>query len=353
MKATISHEKQKQRMKKKYFLPVFIVLFFGMLPFAMNAQPKIEHDLERIIKEAKVPGMQVMHIKEGVSKLYSVGVKEIHSGNPVTPNTLFQACSMSKTVFAYAALILSDKSVFNLDTPLSNYWEYPRLNEEPEGKKITARMVLNHTAGFPNWTKPKGSKLKVSFEPGKGFSYSGEAFLYLQFVLEHLTGQKIEEIIANEVFKPLGMSSSSYLYSDKMEDNFANGHDELKPLALRKYMRENVAYSLITNASDYTNFIQKALINGEGLKPETHKMMLEASSQRNKNIRSGLGVMMQSNEKGKAVFHNGSNPGFRCFFFTYPDTGESLVCFTNGTNGSKIKKEIATLFLGKQTFNSF
>lgn len=339
---------------KKYCSRIIIIfLLAGMLPVALQAQTKTERDLERIIKEAKVPGMQVMHLKDGVSSLYSVGVKEVTSGDRVTPNTLFQACSMSKTVFAYAALILYDKGVYSLDTPLANYWVYPRLSEEPEGEKITARMVLNHTGGFPNWTKPKGSKLKVSFEPGKGFKYSGEGYLYLQYVLEHLTGQTIEEIMEKEVFQPLGMKSSSYLYSDYMEENYANGHDELKPLALRKYTGENVAFSMITNAADYTTFIQKALINGEGLKPVTHKMMLEASSRRATNVETGLGVMMQSNEKGKAIFHNGSNPGFRCFFFTYPDTGESLVCFTNGTNGVKVKKKVATMFLGEQTFYSF
>src|SRR5699024_9563582 len=126
---------------------------------------------------------------------------------------------------------LWDKGVIDIDTPLSKYYVYDRLDEEPDAaEKITARMVLAHTTGFPNWQVKTGnpawpkSKLKVSFEPGTDFQYSGEGFYYLQEVIEHITGKSLNEIMKEEVFEPLGMKNSSFLYEKKLHLNkYAHG----------------------------------------------------------------------------------------------------------------------------------
>lgn len=326
------------------------LMVMGTIQNKTYAQKKVQKKLENIAKDARVAGMQIVHFKDGKEAFYNIGEKEMGSGNAVDENSLFQACSMSKSVFAYIVMRLYDKGIIDLNKPLPEYWEYPRLSDEPRRDEMTAKIALEHRTGLPNWTKPRGAQLKAAFKPGTKFKYSGEGYYYLQQVIEHITGKTLEELAEEEVFKPLGMKSSHYIYTDDMKGNYVHGHDDTKPRSLRKYTKANAAYSLITNAHDYTVFVQKGLIEGEGLKPETLKMMLTPYSKRGNNTTYGLGVQMQNNEKGKGILHNGSNPGFRCFYFAYPETGESIVCFTNSTNGVKVKKQVIKLILGDQTF---
>lgn len=305
-----------------------------------------------IMKRHNVPGMQVLHTKDGKTQEYALGVAAYRSQTQITPGSLFQAASLSKAVMAYVMLRLHDRGVLSLDVPLSSYWHYPRLDEEPYGDLITGRMVLTHLTGLPNWSSPGGAKLKAAFKPGTGFSYSGEAFLYLQKVAEHLTGKSLQQLAEEEVFQPLGMKQSAFIFRENMA-GYVNGHNDLSMLPARKYTAPNGAFSLITNARDYTLFVQKALLRGEGLAGKTHQMMVDTLSRRMHDIQSGMGVMIQFNEQGKAIFHTGSNPGFRAFFIAFPATGETLVCFTNSTNGAKLRREVAQLFLGPQTFPAF
>lgn len=336
---------------------VLLLVISIMSVTSLKAQNKnkeeLETKLEKIIKETKIPGLQLVHVKDGRVEHYNLGYKNIESKDKVNSYTLFQSASLSKAVMAYAVLKLYDQGILDLDKPLDEYWSYNRLDNEPRRTKMTARMALNHTTGLRNWAKPRGSDLKAYFDPGTDFKYSGEGYLYLQKVIEHLTNKSLEEIAVEEVFEPLQMKASHFIYMDYMEGDFANGHTELEVESLRKFENPNGAFSLITTASDYMEFVQKVLIEGQGLKPISHDMMVGYSSSRSPTTGYGLGVGLQQNEKGNGIFHNGSNPGFRNFFFVYPATGEGVVCFTNGTNGEKARAEIAELFLGEQMFWGF
>lgn len=319
----------------------------------LQGNKSVSQKLEAIMKRNAIPGMQIVHVKAGKTEAFAFGEMKAGSGREVTANTLFQSASLSKTVMAYAVLRLYDKGILSLDKPLESYLPNPRLSDEPRRDLITARMVLSHTTGFPNWTKPRGAQLKTSSKPGSKFTYSGEGFLMLQKVVEHLTKKTLQQIAEEEVFKPLAMRQSGYIYRASMVKDYANGHNGIESIGLRKMSEPNGAYSLITSASDYSAFVQKALLKGEGLKPATHAMMLETAVERKKNLGVALGVMVQTNEKGRGIYHTGSNPGFRAFYFALPDSGESVVCFTNSTNGAKVRKEIATLFFGPQSFPAF
>src|SRR5699024_7692422 len=180
-------------------------------------------------------------------------------------------------------------------------WEYSRLADEPESDKITARIVLSHTSGLPNWTNPRGDDLYTAFEPGTDYRYSGEGYLYLQRVLEHLTDKTLMEIAKEEVFEPHGMNKSHFIYTYYIKEYYAHGHNELEPMSIRKIQNPNAAYSLITSAEDYAIFIQKALIVGEGLEPQTHKAMLDSTSRGSSGVGYGLGIQMQHNEKGEGI----------------------------------------------------
>lgn len=345
------------------YIFLLLICFQGV---QLYGQGKVEKKIAHIMKVYGVPGVQVAIVKNGHRKTYCVGEQKYGASPKVDSVTLFQAASLSKSVFAYAVMKLYDKGLIDLDTPLEKYMNYDRLSGEPEGKFITARMVLDHTSGLPNWavsvfsSKWRTSKLRVAFKPGTHFRYSGEGYYFLQKVVEHIMQESLEKIMEEEVFTPLQMNHSSYVLNDSMIADIAVGHDKLIPRRLYEFKYANAAYTLVTTADDYTTFVQKVLIEGEGLKVETHKMMLSAASsgkpvgQDNiayKYLRCGLGVMLQHNEKGESYYHTGSNPGFRCIYIAYPKTGESVVCFTNSTNGSTaFRKALLPIFLNKQTF---
>src|SRR5690606_34494358 len=136
------------------------------LSLCLQAQTRqvMEAKITQIMKELAVPGVQITHIKDGKRTSYHLGEKKYGSGDMVTDSTLFQAASMSKVVFAYAALRLYDQGLYELDRPLSDYLDYERLRADPYVGEITARMCLNHTTGLPNWAKDK--PLRTSFKPG-------------------------------------------------------------------------------------------------------------------------------------------------------------------------------------------
>ena len=99
-----------------------------------------------------------------------------------------------------------------LRKPLPQYLNYQDLAADPRYKQITVRMLLSHTAGFPNIrTMNRGGKLNINFEPGSSYAYSGEGILLLQFLVETVTKRPLQDLMQERVFKPLGMSRSSML----------------------------------------------------------------------------------------------------------------------------------------------
>ena len=349
------------------FKSVLTTCFCAVTLFPFSKAVAQEKQFRKIPGNYEIPGIQAGYVKNGKLKIYKNGLKSAGDTAHVNNTTVFQAASLSKIPAAYAALRLCDRGLLNLDTPLMHYFYYDRISDEPYASEITARMVLTHTTGLPNWQvsvfKPEwlSTKMKLAFKPGTRFRYSGEGFYFLQRAMEQVTKKPFETIMQEEVFTPLGMSFSSYEWQEKYEQLAADGHN--KTIAVNKrarFRKPNAAYSLYTNASDYTKFIQQALVEGKGLKPETHALMLSKAgsterqgktSKADKYVSSGLAVRRQENENGLAVWHTGSNNGFRCFFMAYPATGESLVCFTNSDNGTKAMEELLELFFGKkQTF---
>jgi CubicO group peptidase (beta-lactamase class C family) len=161
-----------------------------LIPLCCSAVAQDRTALEVHIKEAmaesRVPGLSIALIEHGkIAWERGLGVKNTASGEKVNSNTVFEAASLSKRVFAYAVLKLVDRRLIDLDVPLFQY--FPGYIDDPRIRTVTARQVLTHTSGLPNW-RPNGKPLAFAFDPGTRFSYSGEGFVYLQAVVEHLTG---------------------------------------------------------------------------------------------------------------------------------------------------------------------
>jgi len=331
------------------------LIALAFLLTCLRAFPQ-DQKVENIIKPYGIPGMQLVCITGNKVEDVNVGFRSKGSDQKVTSSTVFEAASLSKCVFSYIVMRLYDRGVISLDTPLMHYMgSYDRFDpKDPRYARITARMVLRHTTGLPNWG---GKYAELIFRPDSTFSYSGEGFQYLQHAVEKLTGKSLNELAQQEVFTPFGMTNSSYTWTDKFGTLAAFGNS---PEAVNRHKNQMAAASLLTCAHDYALFLQ-ALINGKGLKPETQKMMFSAQSnadwykhnidaETKKHISWGLGVGLQENETGKWIWHWGDNGDFKAFYIANPKKKEILVYFTYNTWGLHVTTDILNTFFPKQTW---
>jgi len=219
----------------------------------------LQKRLPELMKGGNVPGVSLALIRDGKTFWsQGFGVRDAKGGQPVTEDTIFEAASLSKPVFAYAVLKLVDQGKLDLDRPLSQYLETPYIEGDERLNAITARYVLSHRTGFPNWRG--NNPLTIRFAPGERFSYSGEGFVYLGKVVMHITGRSLNDFMSEEVFTPLGMTSSSYIWRDDYDARTATGHGSSgQPEEKTKPTVENPATSLHTTARDYALFLDAVL----------------------------------------------------------------------------------------------
>ena len=321
---------------------------------------RLEKRIPELMNQGDVPGLSVALIKDSKT-VWSrgFGIKNAETKEPVDDNTMFEAASLSKPVFAYAVLKMVEKGPLDLDVPLSKY--LPAYIENDERLNlITARRVLSHTTGFPNW-RPRGKPLAIHFTPGEKFSYSGEGFVYLQKVVERLTGEPLNEVIRKSVFEPLGMHNSTFIWQDTIDAQMSKGHNQANASVERnRGTQANAAASLRTTAIDYARFVT-AIMNGAGLKEETARLMLTPQvkvdagctncidrkpSKPSEALSWGLGWGLQSTGQGDAFWHWGDNGDFKCFVVASRKQKTGIVVFTNSANGLGIIPEIVGEALG-------
>ncbi len=310
----------------------------------------LEQEVPRLMQAADIPGLSMAVVRDG--ELYwkkAFGVKSRQTNEPVDENTMFEAASLTKTVTAYAAMRLVERGELDLDKPLHEYFPdqvYKKLSGDERYKKITARLVLTHTTGLPNW----GNRLMR--DPGLQYGYSGEGFLYLGKTIEQVSGLSLQEFARKEIFEPLGMARTSYIWNEAYAENGACGHDRHGVAhELRKNTVPNGGASLLTTASDYAVFLC-ALLNSEGLSKETIEQMTYPHVQVTKsretadlfeNVFWGWGWGLQPGETGYGFWHWGDNGDLRAYTLTYKDRREGFVYFANSTNGLSIAGAVVAL----------
>lgn len=312
----------------------------------------------RLMREAHVPGVSVALIqKKAVVWSRQYGTANVKNGAAVTDSTMFEACSMSKPVLAVIALRLAEQKKLDLDRPLVHYLDLPSLRGQPGRERITARMVLSHTSGLPNWRRgddERDGPLPVLFPPGSRFGYSGEAISYLQQVIEKITGEPVDIFAWHELFAPLGLRHISFTWDEDIGGLIAGGHTtDGKYNTTTTYTHANAAYTLYTSAIDYAQFIIALMKPGsrDGVltPPSTADMlahhvpvparepMERPGRARATAVYWGLGWAINSTGQGDIIHHSGSNQsGFRCFSQFNPATGSGIVIMTNGASGTEV-----------------
>ena len=317
-----------------------------------------------------VPGVSIVGIENReIAWDRQYGVLRAGSEKKVDRNTIFEACSMTKPILAYLALKLMEQGKLDLDRPLVEYLDKPYLDDQPLHKRITARMVLSHTSGFPNWRPggwQSGNPLIVEFEPGTKFGYSGEGFLYLQRVIEHITGTAYCEYADRELLKPLGLTLSSHEWQDCYRNLAAVHHNvqgQAQPDSNRYISYKAVAASsLYCTPTEYAKFIVEILktdrsdahsLSAQSLdlmfSPVTKtewKQPFRSGSVMNDSLWYGLGWVIEKTKSDDRISHSGSNGAtFRqiCYSEFDRSQGTGIVIMTNAIGGYQLCKEILAL----------
>ena len=327
-------------------------------PSDQSPGPVNEQMIAELLSATDVPGIAAAVIRNGgLKRTTCCGVRDVRSPLPVDENTVFEAASLSKPVFAHAVLQLADQGVLSLDTPVADYLP-GYVSGDMRAASMTARHVLSHTTGLPNW-RNDDFPLKTHFLPGERFSYSGEGFLYLQKAVEALTGEKLHALAERLVLGPFGMTSSSFVWDWRFEQNRAAPHDDFgRPAVAWKPGEGNAAATLQTTAADYAKFLLHVLA-GARLRPETSDLWrrphievrhakpqaldAEAPPVVNTGVAWGLGWGLEPGEG--TFFHWGNNGAFKAFTIGSVRSGDALVFFMNGASGLAPMPEIISALM--------
>jgi CubicO group peptidase (beta-lactamase class C family) len=238
---------------------------------------------------AKVTGASIAILNDGkIVYLKTYGFRDLKESRPLTPDSVMSAASFTKVTFTYMVMQLVQEGVLDLDRPvyqylpkpLPEYGLYRDLAGDDRYKKITARMLLDHTSGFPNWRRFNDDrKLHIHFEPGSSYAYSGEGIALLQLIVETVAKKSLADLMDERVFHPLGMTRTSMTWSLRFEGDHANGYDEQQDsLGPQRRLRADSAGSMLTTPADFALFVQ-AVIQGQGLRKETKDLMLSPQIQ--------------------------------------------------------------------------
>ena len=330
------------------------------------------------LEKFKVPGVSWALIDGGaIVDRGSAGVVEAGRADPVTPGTLFQACSISKPIAVFAMLRLVDRGLLDLDEDVNRRltsWQLPSTGDwQPV---VTLRHLASHSAGltvhgFPGYAhdtevptvlqvldgvRPTNTfGVRVDTVPGTQFRYSGGGTVIMQQLLEDVTGTPFRELLRELVLDPLGMSSSDYAQPlpEESHARAATAHDEFGRAVDGRWHTypELAAAGLWTTPSDLCTFavaVQSAYAGADGalLSPELAREMLTQQVPSSDRIGGldALGLGLFLGNSGTTFGHSGGNHGFKCHLLAYRDTGQGAAVMTNGDNGSYVvQRAFATI----------
>jgi CubicO group peptidase (beta-lactamase class C family) len=307
------------------------------------------------MREALVPGLQVARIRDGrVESVRAYGMADAEKGRAVTRETVFEAASLGKPVFAYGVVKLASAERIDLDAPILRY--LPDL--KGAAARLTARQLLSHQGGLPNGGSPRAPS---EADIGR-FSYSGQGYALLQRAVEAITGKTLDAYMEEAVFAPLGMRHSSYVWRADFARLKAFGHGFAGRSAGRSHIPDARAQSsLETNAGDYARFML-AVLRGEGLSPalarQVFQVQIGLESCGNclgrprgpavEGLGWGLGWGLATGNGRTIAWHWGDNETMQGYAAIALDGSRGLVAFTNSANGHAILPEIARRALGAE-----
>ena len=347
---------------------------------------QLDDQINTLIDTANVTGLTVtIFNQDTVAYQKAFGYSNLTKKDSLSIDHVFYGASLSKAVFGYIVAQLANEGLIDLDKPLQEYLDVPipkmqfkrewrgfkNIANDDRYKKITARMCLSHTTGFPNWRwisregefTPEG-KIQFYSDPGTEYSYSGEGMRLLQKVIEQYLGVGLEQLARERVFDPLNMNMTSYVWQERFENNYCHGHTtEQKTIDKDTEDEAGAAGSLETTPADYSKFLTKIFdlsaqnsdvtnlmftpniqINS---KKQFGSMSLEKTNGNDSiDLNYGLGWGILKSPYGNGYFKEGHGEGFQHYSILFPKKHIGILLMSNSDNAESIFKEVLELAIG-------
>lgn len=321
----------------------------------------LDAGIRRLLEQTGVPGLSLALIDKGqLAYVRAYGLANKRTRQPVTPDTIFQAASLTKPTFAYVVLKLCAEGLLSLDMPLVRTY-LPELSPTGDARadRITARMVLSHTSGLPVTHFPKWPE-KLDFEPGERFGYSGAAYIYLQQVIEAVTGKPLDHIMRAYVIEPLEWHNSAYTWLPNYEADAALAYDydgtPIKEEERSRPQKACSAASLHTTPRDFARFLIELLFKADGalpLDPIFKRAMLSPHIRLADRLAWGLGWGLHLAEDGDRFWHWGDSRGFMSYAVGSLADRRAAILFTNGRHGLRVCEQVAAMAMGRHEARVF
>ncbi|GII93347.1 serine hydrolase domain-containing protein [Sinosporangium siamense] len=317
---------------------------------AAASPSKMQAAIDTLVRDGGVVGAQVKLTANGREQNLRAGVAKIDGDRPVPESGNFRIGSVTKQFTATVLLQLAGEGKIALDEPVKTY--LPGLL--PKEDKITSRMILQHTAGIPNYTNMietggegylENQKRRftdqeivdialakpLDFEPGTKFSYSNTGYVVAGMLIKAVTGNTWQSEVTKRIAKPLGLrDTSAPQYSTGIPGPNAHGYVKTKDgFADVTRLSPSIAGAggaMISSTADLTTYMS-ALLGGRLLKPAQFAEMKKTITV---SPEYGLGLRVLPTTCGKTIIgHTGGIPGWLTASFTTPDGKVKLAASVN------------------------
>ncbi|NNE90072.1 MAG: beta-lactamase family protein [Verrucomicrobiales bacterium] len=321
---------------------------------------------ERQIKAGRVVGVSIGIARgDEIVHLKGYGTADLENDVAATEKGVYRIGSITKMFTAAAILLLVEEEKLNLDDPLSKFIpDYP----EPVGDEVTVLHLLQHTSGIFSFTDIPNRRLQmrmdvkheevverfkdkpVHFEPGEKFRYCNSGYFLLGMIIEKVSGQKYGAFLEERIFQPLDLKSTYLDRNLRVIPHRVRGYAKWGENTVNaNYTSMTQPFSAGAMASTAGDLIhwQRALVNGDLLKPESYEQMTTAGERNDgKSIPYGLGCFVNPGDdnKPKQIWHGGGIPGFISELVYFPESDLTIVILTNSmqAQANKMSREIAS-----------
>src|SRR5262245_51955613 len=349
---------------------VAVLILVSPTPSQTVSAPLDAATVQGLLTQFKVPGVSIAVIKDfKIEWARAYGLADVETGTPVTPDTLFQAASISKTIAAMASLKAVQEGRFKLDQDINailKSWKLPG-GEFTKDRPVTPRSLMSHTSGtgdgfgFPGYSpntplptvvqildgEEPSNRRKVRLErpPMTGYKYSGGAVMIEELALTDAVGKPFGQIAREWVLNPIEMTNSTYEQPlpTSREKQASRAHDRNGARMGDPWhvYPEHAAAGLWTTPTDLAKFlieVQKSLL-GQSNRVLSQTVMQEMVTP----VGVGpfaVGFSVEKKGEGWYFMHSGSNWGFQCDMMAHRVRGYGLVVMTNGDNGGALIREL-------------
>lgn len=310
-------------------------------------------------------GLGIVRIDRNNIKYEVMGYADVKNAAAITPQTLFQVGSISKSLTAWGVLRLVDMGLVKLD---SSAFEYIHTWKLPDSKydymDITIRSLLNHTSGLsvhgymgrkqkiPEYSlvesldgyKGYSRPLRIVDKPGSSMRYSGGAYSLLQLLIEEVTGETFSHFMKQNIFLPLCMTETSFDFYSLEKAEMAKSYGYFGNSSPYRLFVEQAAAGLYTSLKDMSLFLSAHIdqkVRGKVLSEQSYSELFRRLDKQS----YGLGYHIVNIFKKRIVFNYGINKGWRSCFFVLPQSEEALAVFANSDGSENKVKQCALAWL--------